>query len=394
MFEFVPIIRSMSKWERIALAVFLVFFTISFGVLLRKFYIENTTLVPTTGGTYIEGSVGELQQLNPWFTVTNDVNRDVISLVFSGLMKYNPATKKIEEDLATMTRSGDGLIYTIKLKEHLFWHDSTEENPHPVTSDDILFTYGATQDPQFPNILLQQNFRGVTIEKIDNRSVRFKLEEPYSFFPSNLTLAILPKKSFEGVPIARLNQTLDFSLHPIGAGPYKMKSIVQAELSTEVTLERFAQRILEPQVRLDRVVLRIFPDYQTLLTDLRNLDGVRLVPRNKNGEPLVPRRFKAITYTLPQYVALFLNLERPMLKDQNLRLGLQLGTNKQEIADAIKEPKIVDTPLLEIDVQDWRYHYDMEASQGALFVSNWHLPEKIRLQRLLEQREANDVGML
>ncbi len=383
----------MTRVERWILAILIAFFTISTGLLLRKFYVENTTLVPSTGGTYIEGSVGELEQLNPWFTVTNDVNRDIVSLVFSGLMKFDPQTKKVVEDLATLAISGDGTIYELKLKDNLFWHDSTEEVPHPVTADDVLFTFGVLQDPGFPNDLLKQNFRGVEIEKIDTRTVRFRLEEPYSFFTSNLTLGLLPKKSFEGVPIPRLNQALDFALHPIGAGPYKMKSIVQTELSTEVTLER-TKRNLPPIYRLERIVFRVFPDYQTLLSDLRNLDGVRLVPRNADGEPIIPRRFTAIHYTLPQYVALFLNLDSEFLKDQKLRLGLQLGTNKQEIAEQVHEPMLVDTPLLEIDVSDWRYQFDPDAAQGALFASNWNLPEKIRLQRLLEQDEANNVGVL
>lgn len=360
---------------------------------MRKFYIENTMLIPSTGGTYIEGSVGELQQLNPWFTVTNDVNRDIVSLVFSGLLKYNPQTKKIEEDLATLQVSQDGTAYTVRLKEELFWHDTTSQDPHPVTADDIVFTFSVIQDAQFPNDLLRQNFRGVVIEKIDDRTVRFKLDEPYSFFASNLTLGLLPKKSFEGIPPRKLNETLDFSLNPVGAGPYKLKSIVQTELSTEVTLERF-KRSLAPVHRLDRVVFRIFPDYQTLLADLRNLDGVRVVPSDKDGNPIVPRRFTAVTYTLPQYVALFLNLNSDYLKDQNLRLALQLGTNKQEIIDAVREKVIVDTPLLEIDVSDWRYQFDPESAQGALFNSDWHLPEKLRLQKLLEQHEANNIGIL
>ena len=37
---------------------------------------------------------------------------------------------------------------------------------------------------------------------------------------------------------------------------------------------------------------------------------------------------------------------------------------------------------------------DVDAAQGALFVSNWHLPEKIRLQKLLEQTESNNVGIM
>lgn len=362
-------------------------------VLLFFFYRASTILIPATGGTYIEGSVGELKSLNPWFAVTNDVNRDIVSLVFAGLLKYNPQTKEIEDDLAHVTVSGDERIYTATLKDKVYWHDSTDDDPHSVTADDILFTFKTLQDPQFPNSLLRQNFQGIVMEKINERTVQFRLEEPYGFFRSNLTLGLLPQRFFEDVPVAKLDQTLDFGFSPVGAGPYRFKNIVQTDLSTEVTLERF-QRDLPPLHHLDRVVFRIFSDYTTLLSDLRSLDGVRLVPRNDDGEPIIPQRFRARNYTLPQYVALFFNLDRSFLQDRNLRLGLQLGTNKQAIADAIHETVIVDTPLLEIDVSDWRYQFDPASAQGALFESNWHLPEKIRLQRLLEKNEANVSGVL
>lgn len=381
------------RWERWVLIALVALFVLSATILLLRFRSQNTLLIPATGGTYIEASVGELQPLNPWFTITNDVNRDIVALVFSGLLKYNPQTKRIEEDLATYSVSKDGKIYTVTLKEGLFWHDSTEENPHPVTADDVVFTYKTAQNPDFPNSLLRQNFQGVTIEQINDRTVQFRLEEPYSFFPSNLTLGILPRKSFEGVPVNVLDQTLDFGFAPVGAGPYKLRSITETELSTEITLERWPRNVT-PIYRLDRIVLRIFPDYQTLLSDLRNLDGIRLVPHTPQGEPIIPDRFTAINYSLPQYVALFFNLDRPALKDQKLRLGLQLGTNKQEIADAIGGASVVDTPLLEIDTSDWRYSFDEKAAQGALFESQWYFPEKVHLQRLLEQREANQTGPL
>lgn len=387
------LVEFLSRWERRMYWLFALAFFGSLIVLLFFFYRANTILVPATGGTYIEGSVGELKPLNPWFAVTNDVNRDIVSLVFAGLLRYNPQTKEIEDDLAKVTVSKDGRVYTAVLKDKLYWHDSTESNPHPLTADDVLFTFKTVQDPQFPNSLLRQNFQGIVIEKVNEKSVQFRLEEPYGFFRSNLTIGLLPKRSFEGVPIAKLDQVLDFGFSPIGAGPYRFKNIVQTDLSTEVTLERF-ERELPPLYHLDRVVFRIFPDFTTLLSDLRSLDGVRLVPRNDDGEPIIPQRFQSRNYTLPQYVALFFNLDRPFLQDQKLRLGLQLGTNKQAIVDAIHEAVIVDTPLLELDVSDWRYQFDLASAQGALFESNWHLPEKIRLQRLLEKNEANVSGAL
>jgi ABC-type transport system substrate-binding protein len=384
---------SMTRWERWVAASLVLAALLSAAGLVRQFYIDNTVVTPTSGGTYIEGSVGQLLPLNPWFIVQNDVNRDIVSLVFSGLLKYNPQTKKIEEDLATMQVSKDYKVYTLRLKENLFWHDTTVEQPHPVTADDVVFTFTTIQNPDFPNILLQQNFRGVKVEKIDARTVRFTLEEAYSFFPSNLTLGILPQKSFEGIPVSQYDQHLEFGYAPVGAGPYRVKNIVQTDLSSEVTLERF-ERSLEPVYRLDRIVFRIFPDYSTLLSDLRNLQGIRTVPKNNNGKPVVPKRFEARTYYLPQYVALFLNLDKTSLQDQKLRLGLQLGTNKQAIVDAIGESAIVDTPLLELDVSDWHYQFDASAAQGALLASKWNIPERIRLQHVLEQEEANKAGVL
>lgn len=361
--------------------------------MIFAFHFASTVPVPANGGTYIEGSVGDMQSLNPWFTITNDVNRDIVSLVFSGLLKYNPQTKDIEPDLASYQVSNDGKVYTVTLQQDVFWHDSTTENPHRVTSDDVLFTFKTVQDPDFPNSLLRQNFQGIVIEKISEYVVRFTLDQPYSYFPSNLTLGLLPARSFEGVPVEKLDQTIDFGLAPIGAGPYKMKSIVDTELSTEVTLERW-QRSLSLDFRLERIVFRIFPDYKTLLSDLRNLDGIRLVPRTNSGKPAIPGRFTAVDYTLPQYVALFFNLDRPVLLDEKLRLGLQLGTNKQKIAEIAGPASIVDTPFLEIDTSDWRYAFDSSAAQGALFESQWYFPEKLHLQKLLEQREANENGAL
>ncbi len=393
MFSLPQFLSALSRIEKILLTGLFAAVCLSLGLLLRSFYLDMSVELPKVGGTYIEGSVGEIHPMNPWFTVTNDVTRDIVSLVFAGLQKYDPQTGEIINDLAELDISADGRIYTATLKENLFWHDSTPENPHPVTADDVVFTFNMIQEDDFPNTLLKQNFRGVTIEKISDRAVQFRLEKPYAFFSSNLTLGLLPKRSFEGVPAGRLDQALDFAFFPIGAGPYAFVSFLQTDLSTEVTLQRF-EKFPDSDYKFERIVFRVFPEYSLLLSDIANLDAVRLVPRNEKGEPILPRGFKAIHYTLPQYVALFFNLDRTVTQDKALRLGLQLATDKQAIVDGIRESQIVDTPLLEIDLGDWRYQFDKSSAQGALFNSDWHLPEKIRLQRLQERREANVTGTL
>lgn len=383
----------MTRIERIILSVLVVFLSVSLLMLLRTFYVQNTANVAVAGGTYIEGAVGDVLPLNPWFITGNDVSRDIVSLVFSGLMKYDPATGKVVDDLAHVVISPDNRIYTATLNQGLTWHDSTPEKPHPVTSDDVVFTFRTIQQQGFGNPILQQNFRGVEIQKIDGRTVRFRLSKPYSFFTSNLTLGLVPKSSFEGIPVSKLSQTLDFGFSPVGAGPYQFLSLLPTDLSTEVTLKRYPRPNM-PEYKIDRIVFRVFTDYATLLTDIINMNGVRLVPRNDKGEPILPRRFRPAAYTLPQYVGLFFNLDRPIPADRNVRLGLQLAVNKQEIVDFVHETHVVDTPLLEIDLGDWRYKFDALSAQGAFFESNWNVPEKVRLQRLLEQRESNAVGPL
>lgn len=383
----------MNRVEKLLLGAFTVLFLASTTLLLRRFYLENTELVPQRGGTYIEGSVGTIRMLNPWFTVTNDVNRDITSLVFSGLQRYNPFTGKIEDDMAQLTLSGGNRIYTLKLREGIFWHDSTLEQPRPVTADDVVFTYQTVKAQGFPSPILQKNFRGVEIEKIDDRTVQFRLERPYTFFRSNLTLGIVPAHRLTGIPPDRLTEALDFNLSPIGSGPYKWRSVAGTELATEVTLEH-SPGYYGATSYIDRIVFRAFPDYPSLLSDLRNLDGVRHVPRNKLGHAIIPQRYNTFYYSLPQYVALFFNLDRPILKDQKLRLGLQLAVDKRAIVDAVNERVIVDTPLLEFAQGTWQYQFQPSAAQGALFDSAWHLPEKLRLQHLLEVRDSNATGAL
>jgi ABC-type transport system substrate-binding protein len=292
-----------------------------------------------------------------------------------------------------VTVSSDNRIYTATLKPDLQWHDSTPEHPHPVTADDVLNTFKTIQDPQFPNPILQQNFRGVEMEVLDTRTVRFRLNKAYSFFTSNLTLGLVPKGAFEGVPVRKLDQALDFGFRPIGTGPYAFVSLLQTDLSTEVTLKRFERKGL-PEYKIDRLVFRVFPDYPSLLSDISNLNGIRQVPRNEKGQPTLPRHFQSIPYSLPQYVGLFFNLDRSIPADIGVRTGLRFATNKQAIVDVIGESKIIDTPLLEIDLGEWRYRFDEVAAKGAFFDSSWNMPEKVRLQRLLEQRSANDVGPL
>ena len=61
---------------------------------------------------YVEGVVGKIMVLNPLFSNYGEADRDVSSLIFSGLMKYDSSTGKMAEDLAKLSLNADPVSYT------------------------------------------------------------------------------------------------------------------------------------------------------------------------------------------------------------------------------------------------------------------------------------------
>jgi len=84
---------------------------------------------------------------------------------------------EIVPDLASSYEiSNDGLSYTFTLKNDLTFHDGK-----PLTTDDVLFTIEKAQD-QILKSPKRLNWEGVTVQKIDDKKIRFILKQPYSPF--------------------------------------------------------------------------------------------------------------------------------------------------------------------------------------------------------------------
>ena len=70
--------------ERIFFLVLVVLAFLSAIYLAVDFYINNTKAAPAYGGTYTEGVVGQPRFINPIYGETDDVDRTLIDLVYSG----------------------------------------------------------------------------------------------------------------------------------------------------------------------------------------------------------------------------------------------------------------------------------------------------------------------
>lgn len=364
------ILHNFSRFEKIVV-VFLtavIVFTSTHATYL--FYHDNTEVLPAEGGIYAEGLVGQINLINPVFANQNPIDADITKLVFAGLMKYDAQENTIVDDLATHTLSSDKKTYTFTIRDNVYFHDGEK-----LTADDVLFTFrDVIQNEAFKNEMLRRDFTGITIEKIDTQTVTFTLPKPYKFFLTNLTIGILPKHLLFDLPIEKIDQST-FNQHPIGAGPYKFNQIIINKNSVDVNLKRFEEYYgLKP--KLTGIVLKVYSNYNTLIKDLDILNGVLNIPKDQVDKFPLQNRFELASYHLPQYVALFLNTNSPLLKDQKVRLALQLATDRQEIIDNLGENLIIDDPLMEKDEQNWIYQYDPQKAAGALFDLGWKLPAK------------------
>lgn len=204
--------KTLTKKEKVAFFTFLLLFLFSFIFLSVNFYFKNTEIAPARGGIHIEGVTGQPRFINPVYA-NSDVDRDLVQLIFSGLMKYDQ-NLQIVPDLAERYEIEDnGRVYKFYLKENISWQDRK-----PLTADDVIFTIKTIQNPEFKSPY-RANWVGVEAEKIDDLVVKFKLKKAYSGFLENCTLKILPKHIWENIPSENFPFE-DLNLKAIGSGLY------------------------------------------------------------------------------------------------------------------------------------------------------------------------------
>jgi len=369
--QFKKLVHHLTKTEKILLFFLGLALVISAYQITGAFYLENSEISFTPGGIYMEGDVGQINSLNPLFVQQGSISQDLSQLIFSGLTKYDTETGEVVGDLANVKVDANGKRYTFVLKDNAKWHDGT-----PVTSADIIFTYNdVIKNPEFKgNILTYNDYSGIKINKIDERTVEFLLEKPDSFFLVKTMTGILPKHLLEGEPVDQLESS-PFNFAPIGSGRYKYISQIQNADYTEYVLEAF-DGFYNGKPNIQSLMFRIFGDYEALKKNQGGLMGIRSIPAEDTEAILKKGHYILDRFQLPQYVAIFINNESSKLKNSKVRLALQLGTDKQGLIKNIGQHQIIDTPLLEINQENWVNQYSVVKANGALFETEWQIPNK------------------
>src|SRR4051812_14039336 len=333
---------------------------------------ERTGIVPAEGGTYIEGVESSPQYLEPVLAST-DVDQDVVRLAFAGLTQLDRDGSVIP-DLATFTTEGDGKIWTFTIRDDAKWHDGIA-----VTAADVVYTVSLVQDKAYVGVF-SDAFRGVKVEAVSDRVVRFTLPEAFGPFASNTTLPLMPAHALSAVSYNDLPRS-SFNMRPIGAGPFR---VVEAD-TRQVVLARnddyYKMRPERTRPWLDRIVLRAYPTASEALTALSRgeIDGVGGLSSEDAVRARTYKNVSLYSFPTPDYTALFLNVrpDRPTFRERAVRQAIATAIDKGRVLDVSVDGRgsVADElvpPTSWAYVRDIkRYERSIESAQALLDGAGW-----------------------
>jgi peptide/nickel transport system substrate-binding protein len=236
------------------------------------------------GGIYKLDATGDPPSLDPYGNLSFLTKGNAV-YHYSRLYKYQtgpgipPLSVRPTPDIAESAEaSADGLVWTIKLRSNVNFHNVAPVNGRAVTSDDVKFSWGRATAEANGNAV-QLSFVD-KVEYPDKQTIKFTLKAPNAAFLDVLAdtnlLFIMPTESDGGFDPAKTM---------IGSGPWILKDY---QPSVKFVRDRNPEWYLKDFPLFDGVENAIIPDYVNRLaqfqagnTDSSGLNAADLVTVKK-----------------------------------------------------------------------------------------------------------------
>ena len=270
---------------------------------------------PEQGGVYTEGLVGSLGRLNPLLDWNNSADRDVDRLLFSGLVKFDEHGLPQKDLAAAWGVAQDGTVYNFSIRDNAVWHDGK-----PVTSDDVIFTIDRMKSA---GSLYPQDVKDlwgkIEVTKLNDKTLKFQLSEPFVPFMDYLTFGVLPKHLLESVPPDQM-ATADFDINPVGSGPYKFDHLLIDKGQITGVVLTISPTYYGTAPFIEQVVFRYFPTSAEAMDAYRQGDvlSVSQITSDVLDAALEEPNLFIYTSRMPQESFVLLNLnntEVPFLQE-------------------------------------------------------------------------------
>jgi peptide/nickel transport system substrate-binding protein len=290
---------------------------------------------PVAGGAYSEAVVGAPVRFNPLLDQYNPIDYDVDRLVYCSLVRFDNRGLPYGDLAETWGISQDGKVYNFSIRPNARWHDG-----QPVTADDIIFTVDLLRNDSLP---IPEDIRAfwkqMEVEVLDEKTLQFRLPEPFSPFLDYLSFGILPKHVLENIAPEDLKNA-PFNLQPVGCGPFRFENLsVQDGNINGLTLAAFKDYFGNKPF-LEKIEFRFFPDSKSAMAAYLQGEvmGISSITPDLLPEALQNPNLNVYTGRMPRLFLVYLNLDNPDLpffKDLEVRRALYMGINRQWIIDRL-----------------------------------------------------------
>ncbi len=275
--------------------------------------------------------------LNPHLT-QQTVLGYMASLTMAWLTKFDHENRPIPElttEVPTQANGGiskDGLTITWHLRKDAKWSDGV-----PFTADDVVFSTKVVLNPA-NNEVGRDGWDLITkIDEPDKYTVVYHLKKPFAaytaiFFGSaGANPCVLPKHLLAN--LANINNA-PYNALPVGIGPFKYKSWKRSDSVTMVPDPLY----FRGQPKLQKIIFRIVPDRNTVLTQLETHEVDLWTPVSPGFYNRVKAVPDLVVDKYPSYYFGHLDFQNahPGLGDPKVRRALRMGIDRDEIKEKIR----------------------------------------------------------
>jgi len=278
------------------------------------------------------GDNQDFTTLNPHLGTATSLN-SIASMTMAYLLRAdanNRPRPELATEVPTQANGGiskDGLTITWHLRKGVKWSDG-----QPFDGDDVVFSTKAVLNPA-NNEVGRDGWDLISkVDESDKYTVVFHLKKAYApFFPTffgtgGANPCILPKHILGG--LANINEAPYNSL-PIGIGPFRVTTWVRSD---RVEMEP-NPNYWRGRPKLEKVIYKIIPDRNTLLTQLQTGEIDMWVYLGQGYYDRANAISTVHVLHKPDYFYAHLdfNMTHPVLQDHAVREALRMALDRKAI---------------------------------------------------------------
>lgn len=263
---------------------------------------------------------------------------EVVSLVYSGLVKLDENLKPVADAATKWDVSSDGLVYTFYLRQDLKFSDGT-----PVTAEDFAYSINRALNPATKSaaaktylsfiagakdVLAGKAATASGVKVLDPLRLQITLEKPISYFLD--TFAFATSAVVKRAAVEANNGDFTKVATNIGTGPFVIKSWEHnAEMVLVPNPYWYGGKLQLAEYRMPFVkdVATAYKMYEAGQADLTTVPSDNIADAGKQSDFARAPRLRT--------TALVLNLKQPPLDNPKVRQALAAGLDRATIDNVV-----------------------------------------------------------